>query len=72
VLRELQRHGVTSLGRIANALNERNIPTARGVGVGRLFRWRACFSGNGLNRQTVHRSKHDPAGAEAALATWGL
>jgi DNA invertase Pin-like site-specific DNA recombinase len=32
VLRELQRHGVTSLRGIANALNERSIPTARGQG----------------------------------------
>jgi Helix-turn-helix domain of resolvase len=26
----------------------------------------------GLTRQTVYRIKDDPAGAEAALATWGL
>jgi hypothetical protein len=32
VLRELERHGVTSLRGLANALNERNIPTARGAG----------------------------------------
>ena len=32
VLRELQRHGVTSLRDIANRLNARNIPTARGRG----------------------------------------
>jgi DNA invertase Pin-like site-specific DNA recombinase len=25
----------------------------------------------GLSRQTVYRIKHDPAGAEAALAAWG-
>jgi DNA invertase Pin-like site-specific DNA recombinase len=32
VLGEVQRHGVTSLQGIADALNERNIPTARGQG----------------------------------------
>jgi DNA invertase Pin-like site-specific DNA recombinase len=32
VLRDLQRHGVTSFQGIARALNERNIPTARGRG----------------------------------------
>jgi hypothetical protein len=26
----------------------------------------------GLTRQMVYRIKHDPAGAEAALAAWGL
>jgi DNA-binding phage protein len=26
----------------------------------------------GLTRQTVYRIKGDPAGAEAALAAWGL
>jgi putative DNA-invertase from lambdoid prophage Rac len=26
----------------------------------------------GLNRQTVYRIKDDPAGAEAALAAWGM
>ena len=26
----------------------------------------------GLTRQTVYRIKDDPAGAEAALATWGM
>ena len=26
----------------------------------------------GLTRQTVYRIKGDPAGAEAALAVWGL
>jgi hypothetical protein len=26
----------------------------------------------GLTRQTVYRIKDDPAGAEAALAAWGL
>jgi hypothetical protein len=25
----------------------------------------------GLTRQTIYRIKDDPAGAEAALATWG-
>jgi hypothetical protein len=32
VIRELQAAGVTSLGGIARALNERGIPTARGRG----------------------------------------
>jgi len=27
---------------------------------------------SGLTRQTVYRIKGDPAGAEAALAAWGL
>ncbi len=26
----------------------------------------------GLTRQTIYRTKKDPAGAEAALAAWGL
>jgi putative DNA-invertase from lambdoid prophage Rac len=26
----------------------------------------------GLSRQTVYRIKDDPAGAEAALAVWGM
>ena len=26
----------------------------------------------GLSRQTVYRIKDDPAGAEAALAAWGM
>jgi putative DNA-invertase from lambdoid prophage Rac len=26
----------------------------------------------GLTRQTIYRIKDDPAGAEAALATWGM
>ena len=31
----------------------------------------ACWT-MGLTRQTIYRIKDDPAGAEAALATWGM
>jgi DNA invertase Pin-like site-specific DNA recombinase len=46
VLRELQRHGATSLRDIANALNARNIPTARGRGP-----WSAVQVARVLQRQ---------------------
>jgi DNA invertase Pin-like site-specific DNA recombinase len=45
VLRELQRHGITSLRGMASALNQRNIPTARGRGA-----WSAVQVARVLNR----------------------
>jgi DNA invertase Pin-like site-specific DNA recombinase len=47
VIRELQRRGVTSLQGIARAMNERNIPTARGHGS-----WSAVQVARVLDRAT--------------------
>ena len=45
VIAELQVAGVPSLRGIAAALNERNIPTARGQGVWQPCRCRECSGG---------------------------
>jgi Recombinase len=61
IVRELQASGVTSLNAIADALNERGVPTPAGS-----HHWYASQVARLLSGWRV------PVGAETALAMWGI